>query len=175
MRPEKGEKIVTTIKIEEKFVASTCVARQFLDIAQADAPPKPLTLLQLIKLTYIAHGWSFVNLPKPLVSEDAYAWRYGPVFPDLYIALRQFGSRPVTEVPKSSRELKSGVELEQLEVDLIKEVYDEYSNFSGVELMRMTHREETPWHKTWQISQNGVVIGNDLIREYYVNLARSIE
>ena len=166
---------MATFKVEEKFVASTLVARQFLDIAQADTPPKPLTLLQLIKLTYVAHGWSFVNLPKPLVSEDVHAWKYGPVFPDLYFALRKFGSGLVTEVPESAREKESGIELEKQEVDLIKEVYKEYSDFSGAELIQMTHREGTPWHKTWQVSQSGVVIGNDLIREYYVNLARQID
>ena len=160
-----------TVKVEEKFVASTLVARQFLDIAQADTPPKPLTLLQLIKLTYVAHGWSFVNLPKPLVSEDVHAWKYGPVFPDLYFALRPFGSKPVTEVPESVREKESGIKLEKREVDLIEEVYKEYSDFSGTELTRMTHQEGTPWHKTWQVSQSGVVIGNDLVREYYVDLA----
>ena len=166
---------MATFKVEEKFVASTLVARQFLDIARADAPPKPLTLLQLIKLTYIAHGWSFVNLPKPLVSEDVHAWKYGPVYPDLHFALRPFGSRPVTEVPKSARERKSGLELEELEVDLIKEVYNEYSGFSGTELVQMTNREGTPWHKTWRVSQSGIVIGNDLIREYYVNMATRID
>lgn len=163
-----------TVKVEEKFVASTLVARQFLDIGQSDTPRKPLTLLQLIKLTYIAHGWSFVNLPKPLVSEDVYAWKYGPVFPDLYFALRKFGGEPVPEVPKSSRELESGIELEGLEVDLVKEVYNEYSDLNGMELTSLTHREGTPWHKAWQVSQSGIVIGNDLIREYYVNLAKRI-
>ena len=166
---------MATVKIEEKFVASTLVARQFLDVAQADAPPKPLTLLQLIKLTYVAHGWSFVNLPKPLVSEDVHAWIYGPVFPDLYFALRKFGSNPVSEVPKSSRELESGTELEKREADLIEEVYKEYSGFSGVELLQMTNREGTPWHRTWRISQAGVVVGNDLIREYYVEMACRID
>ena len=29
---------MATFKVEEKFVASTLVARQFLDIAQADTP-----------------------------------------------------------------------------------------------------------------------------------------
>ena len=166
---------MATVKIEEKFVASTLVARQFLDIAQADTPPKPLTLLQLIKLTYVAHGWSFVNLPKPLVSEDVHAWKHGPVYPDLYIALRQFGSEAALEVPKSSRELRSGIALEKLEVDLITEVYNEYSGFSGMELLQITNREGTPWHRTWQISQAGVVVGNDLIREYYVEMASRID
>ena len=44
-----------------------------------------------------------------------------------------------------------------------------------MELIQITNREGTPWHKTWQVSQSGVVIGNDLIREYYVNLARQID
>lgn len=164
-----------TANIAERFVASTLVARKFLDIARADTPSKPLTPLQLIKLTYIAHGWSFVNLETPLVSEDVYAWKFGPVFPNLYHALKSFGSQPVDEVPVSYQEQKSETDLDPNETALIKAVYDKYSDYSGIQLTRMTHRQNTPWHKTWQISQNGVVIGNDLIRGYYVGLATERE
>lgn len=160
-----------TAKIAERFVASTLVARHFLNIAKTDVTPKPLTPLQLIKLTYIAHGWSFVNLTTPLVSEDVHAWKYGPVFPDLYHEIKSFGSQPVDNVPQSDREKASGAELVSEEAALVRAVYDSYSNFSGIDLTRMTHMHGTPWHQTWQISQNGVVIGNDLIRDYYVGLA----
>lgn len=161
-----------TANIAERFVASTLVAREFFDIAGLDVPSKPFTPLQLIKLTYIAHGWSFVNLKTPLVSEDVYAWKYGPVFPRLYHTIKVFGSQPVDHVPQSRLEKESETKLVQNEKDLIKAVYDNYSDFSGVELTRMTHRHGTPWHKTWMISQNGVVIGNDLIRDYYVGIAQ---
>lgn len=160
-----------TANIAERLVASTLVAREFFEIARSDVPSKPFTPLQLIKLTYIAHGWSFVNLETPLVSEDVHAWKYGPVFPRLYHAIKAFGSQPVDGVPKSRLETESKTELVQSEKDLIKAVYDNYCDFSGIELTRMTHRHGTPWHKTWMISQNGVVIGNDLIRDYYVGLA----
>ena len=51
-----------------------------------------MTPLQVIKTAYIAHGYS---LDVPLVREKAQAWRYGPVFPSLYFALRDHESDPV--------------------------------------------------------------------------------
>ena len=58
-----------------------------------------MTTLQVIKTAYIAHGYSLAALDVPLVREKAQAWRYGPVFPSLYFALRpRIGSRPVVGI-----------------------------------------------------------------------------
>ena len=162
---------MATLEIKGRFVASTLVAREFL--RNADQASRPLRMLQAIKLTFLAHGWSFVNLETPLVSEDVYAWKHGPVYPELYKAIKPFGNDPITWIPESIREHEAKTELKEREKLLIEVVYDRYKEFSGMDLVDMTHEDGTPWHATWQMYDGGV-IGNDLIRKYYIGKAREL-
>src|SRR5882762_236012 len=66
------------------------IANVFLALAEAEG--KHLTPLQLIKLVYIAHGWYLALTQKPLISEQAEAWQYGPVIPSLYQEFKGFGN-----------------------------------------------------------------------------------
>ena len=143
-------------------VPSTVVARQFFELAKEEK--KQLTSLKLIKFTYLAHGWSFVYLDHPLVDEDVEAWRYGPVFPELYHVLKIFGRDKVKRVPMSLRErFIDYPDLEDRERILIKSTYETYKNISGSQLIVLTHREGTPWSNT----QKGKIIDSRLISEYY--------
>ena len=56
----------------------------------------PLTPLQIIKLTYICHGWMLGLYGRPLVKQNVKAWTYGPVIPDVYRALKTYRANPVT-------------------------------------------------------------------------------
>ena len=49
-----------------------------------------LTPLQVIKLAYIAHGFTLALLGRSLVPEPIEAWRYGPVIPSIYTAEYNF-------------------------------------------------------------------------------------
>ena len=133
---------MAAVEIKGRFVASTLVAREFL--RNADLASRPLRMLQAIKLTFLAHGWSFVNLETPLVSEDVYAWKYGPVYPELYQAIKSFGNDPITWIPESIREQEAKTELKEREKILIEAVYDRYKEFSGRDLMNLTHEVGTP-------------------------------
>ena len=42
------------------------------------------TSLQIQKITYIAHGYMLGIHGVPLVSDQAQAWKLGPVFPEIY-------------------------------------------------------------------------------------------
>lgn len=57
------------------------VADTILKIAKSKG--KALTPMQLVKLTYIAHGWSLALHEKGLFKNKIEAWQYGPVIPDL--------------------------------------------------------------------------------------------
>lgn len=48
-----------------------------------------LTPLQVIKMVYIAHGYSLALLDEPLVEEAVEAWRYGPVLPSVYHTVKK--------------------------------------------------------------------------------------
>ena len=40
---------------------------------------RDITVMQLLKLIYIANGWSWALLGKQLVRDPVEAWQYGPV------------------------------------------------------------------------------------------------
>src|SRR5713226_3390078 len=73
---------------------SRVVANELIRLASEDG--KSLTPLQIIKLTYIAHGWMLGLYQRPLVVDQIEAWKYGPVIPDLYHAMKDYGSGYVT-------------------------------------------------------------------------------
>lgn len=153
-----------------RFVPSTLVARRFHDLAEAQE--RIVTPLQLIKLTFLAHGWGYVHLKKRFISENVEAWPYGPVFPELYHNLKFYGGNPVERVPRSVRERfmeGCATNLEELENKLVRSVYETYKDYDGSQLIALTHKTGSPWADT----EEGEVIREDKIRDYYIGLAQN--
>src|SRR5690554_7840210 len=69
------------------------VADTILKIAKSRG--QSLTPMQLVKLTYIAHGWSLGLRGIDLFRNRVEAWQYGPVIPDLYHATKTYGRNPI--------------------------------------------------------------------------------
>ena len=142
------------------------VANEFL--RQAKASGRALTNMQLQKLVYIAHGYSLAILRKPLNKQRAEAWRYGPVIPDLYHALRQYKSGEVTELIN----LFPSEQLSETDRSLVSSVLNAYGRYSGTQLSTMTHKEGTPWREVYQpdAAFNNDVIPDALIATHYLKL-----
>jgi uncharacterized phage-associated protein len=122
-----------------------------------------------LKLVYIAHGWMLGLYGRPLIRDRVEAWRYGPVIPRLYDAVRAYRGEPVTEllaVPLDQSPLSA------IDEDVIKQVSEIYSAFGGLQLSALTHREGSPWELTYD-GRFGAVISNDLIRDHYERLAET--
>src|SRR5690606_31455479 len=69
------------------------VADDILRVAKAQG--RALTPLQLMKLTYIAHGYALGSGVGDLFNSRIEAWKYGPVIPDLYHATKSYGRDPI--------------------------------------------------------------------------------
>jgi uncharacterized phage-associated protein len=142
------------------------VANEFL--RQAQERGATLTNMELQKLVYIAHGYSLAILDRPLVKQHVEAWRYGPVIPDLYHALRQYGSgnvgSPINLLPKET--------LSETDSKLVESVLSAYGQFSGPQLSTMTHREGTPWREVYEpnASFHSDIIPDRLIKAHYLEL-----
>lgn len=143
--------------------SSLYIANKFIEVAKES--DKYLTPMQLIKLVYIAHGWSMALNDKELVAEDVIAWKYGPVIPNLYREIKSYRSNNITKKINTSDNL----DIKSDDVDLIREVYRKYGKFNGLELSAITHKKGTPWSKTWERSPWGVIFDAD-ISNYYKNL-----
>lgn len=120
-----------------------------------------VTPMQLIKLTYIAHGWMLGLTGKVLLDEQVEAWQYGPVIPTLYHAIKHYRSLPVRSLPAPQ------VEFTAVERSILDQVVDIYGKFTGIQLSAMTHQPGTPWEISWSRAGKNAAIPNDLIETYY--------
>lgn len=137
------------------------VANAFLDLAKRAG--KPLTNMQMQKLVYIAHGYCLATLNRPLFHNNVHAFTYGPVIPSLNKQLRQYGAGEIAEfIPTDEQPVAPDSE----EMEIIREVWQYYGDFSGLQLSDITHRKGSPWSETWKNNQFGV-IPDDLIAKHY--------
>ena len=126
------------------------------------------TPLQIIKLVYMSHGWMLGLYDRPLIKENVEAWKYGPVVPVVYHAIKGFGSLPVEEIKMNVPPIV--LVLDEYESDLIKQVNQKYGCFTGIRLSQLTHARGSPWDEIWDGTPNKI-IPNELIQKYYKALA----
>ena len=126
---------------------------------------RSLTPMQLMKLVYIAHGWSLAVLNRDIFSDRIEAWKYGPVIPTLYHATKQFGRNEIS-LDIVDEESPSAVD-EEVE-GFLADVVEKYSHLSGVQLSNLTHLPDTPWHQVYEPNVKNKEIPDNLIRQHYV-------
>ncbi|NNM57125.1 MAG: SocA family protein [Acidocella sp.] len=128
--------------------------------------------MQLQKLVYIAHGWNLAINGEPLVSEMPQAWDNGPVFRKIWNHIRDFGFGSKTKLledPINNKPIEEILSAE--ESGIIDHVWNKYGRYSGLELSRMTHEQNTPWTNTYFTRGQNASIPNDEIRDHYIQLA----
>jgi uncharacterized phage-associated protein len=116
---------------------------------------------------YIAHGWMLGLYGRPLIRDRVEAWRYGPVIPSVYQALKGYRSEPVTNYVAAPVE-----KYDSNEQTLVRQVYDFYKRFDGIELSKMTHMPGTPWYEAWENGGQNQPIPTEAIQAHYSQLAR---
>lgn len=146
------------------------VANAVLDEARAQG--KTLTIMQLLKLVYIAHGWSLALLKAPLVNEEPEAWQHGPVFPSIYREFRRFGSQPITSNATGPFGSVPSANLSEQQSMVIRSVVKNYGDSHAFTLSRITHEPGTPWSQVYRAGEGSSdEIPNAIIAEHYTKLA----
>lgn len=139
-------------------------ARQIANwfIARAKGEGRTLSIMSLLKLAYIAHGWRLEMLNKPLFHNRIEAWQHGPVIPDVYNTLRKQGvvpTTPATEFPLPA---------DPVDVDFLEQIYKIYGHMSPFKLSELTHVPGGPWETARKWGGWYAEIPNDLIQSHYV-------
>lgn len=141
--------------------------------------------MKLLKLTYIAYGWVIAVLNVKLFEEEIEAWKYGPVIPSIYHEFKHFGSAPIEDsyaqeydpfedfvarIPKVSNKNEADI------AEVLELVWGIYGDKSATELMRMTHKKDTPWDKVWNQDKkrHSGVIDPDVIKDYYRKVIKEL-
>ncbi len=121
-----------------------------------------VTHMKLQKMVYLAHAWMLALHGIPLVQGRLEAWRYGPVFPQLYHALKAKGAEPLTlaDVPECD------ATFDEDETNLMVWAVERYGPLSAARLSRLTHAQSSPWEFTRRQGRNREIPAES-IRGYY--------
>lgn len=139
-------------------VTPTIVAEHLL--WHAGEASRLLTPMQILKLVYVAHGWMLGLSSRPLIDEPVEAWRYGPVVRSVYKRYRKYRGNPISDPHVDGRAC-----LDAGQQDLLRQISENYGNYSGIQLSRLTHQPGTPWSIAWNAGL--AVIPDELIKDYY--------
>lgn len=136
------------------------VADDILRVAKAQG--RALTPLQLMKLTYIAHGYALGLGIGDLFNSRIEAWKYGPVIPDLYHTTKIYGRDPIP-----LEKVGAGRALQGAAAEIVNTVMAKYGQLSGIALSNLTHRAGTPWSQVYQDGVLGIEIPDENIAAHY--------
>ena len=140
------------------------IADEILKIAKREG--RALTPLQLMKLVYIAHGWSLAIRNVDLFSNRIEAWKYGPVVPDLYQATKSYGRAPI---PLARIDASTSA-IDENTASFLRDVFKKYGHLSGFALSELTHKPGTPWEQIYEDDAYGLEIPDALIKDHYLRL-----
>ncbi len=98
--------------------------------------------LKLQKLLYYSQGLHIALSGEALFNDNIVAWQYGPVVENVYREFKVYGSGAIP-VPENF----DNSYLSKNQLEILKDVYDVFGQFSALKLMEMTH-SEMPWKNT---------------------------
>ena len=152
---------------EQKQNANDPLAIANYFIMRARDKGESLSILQLVKLVYLAHGWSLGFGHGPLIRSTVQAWQHGPVVSEVYNAFRPAGvyniNRLVADDEGNPRLPQWKSEAQKADADL---VFDRYVKLHPYTLSDLTHARGTPWAMTDPRKYREPIYDED-IEEYY--------
>ena len=137
------------------------MANEFIKLSM-EKRGEGLYLLPLIKLSYIAHGFTLAITEKPLCYETVEVWQYGPVFPSIFHTFKHI-KMILRDKPAILH--NNDYPFTQTESKIINITYDKYSHLNSDTLSVITHGEGTPWQKAYDKGLG--IIDNETIKNHY--------
>ena len=152
------------------------VANYFVDKASSDKDCK-FTLLRLVKYVYIAYGFSLAILDQMIIDDRfdvVEAWKYGPVIPSVYHSFKHNGNSTIrqkaqivtNETSDGHLTFSTPVVNDEKIKKILDFVWDRYKEYSTSDLIKLLHKNGTPWHFCYREGEN-IEIPNDITKFYY--------
>lgn len=136
------------------------IANWFMKRAHKDG--QALSIMSILKLSYIAHGWHLEIKDAPLFENRIEAWQYGPVIPDVYNAFRGQGKIPERPVSGFSENLAPETE------QILEQIYNIYGSMSASRLSKLTREPRGPWGMAAHFGGWYALIPDEIIKSHYI-------
>lgn len=135
------------------------IANYFIRLAQASG--KKISLERLLRLVYLAHGWTLAHFGTPLVNDKFEAWSTGPISPVIFHAYRPQNPKNLSPVEIYEERIPIGIQV------ILTDTYDAYKDYSDTELMKLAAERHSPWYDTLQKNGRFSPISNSTIRAFF--------
>ena len=152
---------------------SRAIANIFVEIYNNDN--KRLSVITLMNMVYISHGWVLGYTGKPLISHKVQHWTGGPAIHEVHMS---FGHQRFINQKARIYDPEFGVlpyyesNINNDEIEIIARVYDKYSSLNYFDLKDVTTRNGTPWQRHNDMALYSQ-IPNKTIENYYKNFIKS--
>ena len=139
---------------------SIALANYFIERSQSEG--EDITVLKLIKLVYIAHGYLLALMEKSYLNaryDRVEAWKFGPVIPTVYHTFKYKANNPITEKGYvcilENNEPKFVVPTVDPSANAVLDfVWKRYGKMSSSDLVSLLHEKGTPWSYCYKEGQN---------------------
>lgn len=175
----KDVKVISSI---DKFIQLILKDRNLegIDVAKYILSKIKCTQLKLQKLVYLCFADYLCDTGKQLFTDKIYAFKYGPVVDTVYKRYKEYGYKPIDqetedidnknifEMPAKSRIIfaEDGTE----KILSIDKTLRKYGSLSASQLVDLTHKEKTPWSKTFKGTEEVYSsIDPDIIKQYHIH------
>lgn len=175
----KDVKVISSI---DKFIQLILKDRNLegIDVAKYILSKIKCTQLKLQKLVYLCFADYLCDTGKQLFTDKIYAFKYGPVVDRVYKRYKEYGYKPIEqetedidnknifEMPAKSRIIfaEDGTE----KILSIDKTLRKYGSLSASQLVDLTHKEKTPWSKTFKGTEEVYSsIDPDIIKQYHIH------
>ena len=118
-----------------------------------------ITNLHLQKLLYFIQGEYCRKNHNRLIADDFYAWKLGPVVPEVY---SKYAICSSSIIPKQKDEETINVET----MHLIQNVLQKYAQLSVWDLVEISHQQD-PWKYNYEIFGDKAIIPFESISNYF--------
>lgn len=153
----------------EPLVAHSPIAVARYLLTKTEAGQVTVTPMKLLKMVYLAHGWMLGIHGLPLVRGRVEAWQYGPVFPELYHAIKHLGAQPVRVADLPDKPVEA---FDPEEKQVMRDAAQQYGPLTAAQLSSLTHAPSSPWELTYRKGIRHRAIPNELIQFYYGEMMR---
>ena len=128
-----------------------------------------ITNLELQKIMYLSQMiYMGRNAGDYLFDGDFEAWDYGPVIPELYHKVKQFGAGKIRDVFNGARSFKE----DDPRRAFIEEMCEKFLNYTAGQLVSITHHHRGAWYKRYVPRRRGIkIFGADMLTEYNERLS----
>ena len=166
-----------------KMIYSYHIANYLFDLAKSKKIK--LSPVQMNALVYLTYGWHLAVKNYELTYDKPKVYSYGPIFDNLFYALKKYGSKKISDKIKQgdmrSKIPPSGLLGDPLEGTwndeqklLMNRIFEVYKDYSEDELCILTIQPGTPWHTCYvkKGMVHPVTMPLPILKKYYHNQAK---